>query len=792
MRKLVKTKVMLQAAGRPPTRPACKRRRPEETDRRTEEPCEDGSTAPAPWQHVADRLRRALHVPQCSYAEAIAFQSKSRLYGFLSPFDLPDSVQSLLREAASEVHRLPWFVTAQPYLLDVAVARGMTAAALWDFRLKHGLALAVEDVRKQVHSDGNVVDTLVKWAVSGLAPGSVWHNTQFSSFDYGSRADMAMLPVLLDRPTTQSIDWQRAKLVFLDCDGVCVKRDESLPELPVHLPDEQLAKVLTMPRYSSRALPKYRDYHRPTLQLLQDWQERDPDIYFVMATAHLGMFDPACFRDVMMYPLRVIGGISKRNWRGIVEWVEQIVWGGTASEPRQPARFVVLDDDSSYFEFASFLRGGDNRQQPAACFRDDALPVPFVAVKGGLLSPAEVARASQLLDIEWWPDDLMSEKMWGPPSPRMSGGVLAQAGRQQDKDRQEPPAAPWLPFAEDVVRVLSEPEIVSFADAMSWGRQGRTQEPPTKWLPAPVMALLRDTAARVQGLPWFASAQPELLDAARARGELADRQKLREFRRQHGLALARESSLGAATLRALGSDVGEDVGLALSGVPTRHVPYEFHSSPLGSERSCYVVSSLCCSGACDTLEHDLLPAQSAKFIFLRDSAVIQEFKKQGPDVPLHLPDEQLVKVLTTPRFSDGTLALHRYFDQEAIRLLQGWQEEDPDIHFVVASRLLECFDAQCFREVFLYPLRIVGGVAKPDMGSIVDWMQRFAWAPKGAAPMGARFLVLDGRIADSEGAHPALPGLSPVVKVAKDSDWLPAARQVLEWPGWRDIESGTL
>ena len=221
-------------------------------------------------------------------------------------------------------------------------------------------------------------------AVSGVGPRTIWFNGQLHDGSRGVIHDHNEL--LHDHGVTC---WEKAKFVFLDCDGVITATSpQKEVGISATFPPDLMQRVVTTPRYSGLLFDwRKKMYSRAVLKMLQDWQEEDPDVYFVMATAHMAKYDASAFRDVLFYPLRVIGCVYPRNISGIMQWVDKHVF---KAHGVTMCHYACLDDDESNFQWR-YVCGSHVRKDI------DGYSRSLVHIRGGLASTADMASAKRLL-----------------------------------------------------------------------------------------------------------------------------------------------------------------------------------------------------------------------------------------------------------------------------------------------------------------------------------------------------------------------------------------------------------
>jgi len=276
------------------------------------------------------------------------------------PPSSPTTVRdSATREAIrSTVAFLPWLHA--PVSTPTAPRREhlRTIRDVMKYRLQHHCALPWEDESLRALWP---LDDLLACGGSYL-PSGLWRTTAANHTI--TTANYAPRPNYLPDKNTVA---DELSFVFLDLDGVILDDvvlpqdtphgtafaglfpheivhsekalDLNFKELTSHIPWEELEKMILTPCFLP-TLYAWRLWIQPDrfLHLLQ-WQNEDPTIRFVIASHHNLVYDIRVLREILLYPLRIVGAIGERNISGIFEWVERY---GVKS-------FVCLDDDERYF-----------------------------------------------------------------------------------------------------------------------------------------------------------------------------------------------------------------------------------------------------------------------------------------------------------------------------------------------------------------------------------------------------------------------------------------------------------
>jgi hypothetical protein len=207
-----------------------------------------------------------------------------------------------------------------------------------------------------------------------------------------------------------------ARIVFLDMDGVITSNRRSnnvfagtilssivevlnvrWKALYTNVPEEHLTHMIMKPEYHAGLLPWRLWLEQDLLDRLVTWQNEDPDLYFVMSTSHLTHHSANIFRDLYLYPLRIVGSVALTNgrMRGGFAWIEKYI----GSQGIDRCRFVFLDDDGENFT-------EKNKKIYPECW----------TYVDNMLQDSDILDAKARLNQYWWPtnaDELLQNKeMW--------------------------------------------------------------------------------------------------------------------------------------------------------------------------------------------------------------------------------------------------------------------------------------------------------------------------------------------------------------------------------------------
>ena len=273
---------------------------------------------------------------------------------------------------------------------------------LQSFRKAVGIDLPVDYTTEELAAT-HVTDLHAQCAASGLAPGAFIGTMNSIPYQYGSQGTWdGISHVLLPGVSRERL--ARSKIVFLACDGVLFSEKARnfikhishqhtgklrLPSKICSLPHRLLEHLICSPRYSSKSLLLKNVYYN---HALYEWQKYDPDIHFVMID-HLQWFDAECFRDLLLYPLRVVGSVGHgARLRGVLAWLKQVMGAHLGIEN---VKFIILDAvEAPYFKhrLSSF---NDNRirEREGIC-----LPRPLFTVKGGSFLVKNLEPVQRLLE----------------------------------------------------------------------------------------------------------------------------------------------------------------------------------------------------------------------------------------------------------------------------------------------------------------------------------------------------------------------------------------------------------
>ncbi|KNH09669.1 transcriptional regulator [Perkinsela sp. CCAP 1560/4] len=311
----------------------------------------------------------------------------------------------ILRKASAMVQSDPEFEKPMKTCqLSADEIRGWKLKDMLSFRREAGAALPIE-LPSEFSLYGNL-DRYALCAASAIAPGAfLCLNSNFAPTEAASLGVWdGIRPIMeTEESIARKIVSGKAKFVFLSPDVIthacrhssllnalrqstdvdistAGKKDKCLPcsdgiTLQTDLPDKTLMKAIATPRYSSLAILFRVAYE---LGFLIKWQNEDKDIYFII-TGHLKWFDFYAFRDVLLYPLRIIGSIGHNpGIAGVVNWLDTFIHKHFKMDK---ANYIIIDkNEALYFRhrFPEYYTETDYE----ACGTCQAIPLYLVGEKG--------------------------------------------------------------------------------------------------------------------------------------------------------------------------------------------------------------------------------------------------------------------------------------------------------------------------------------------------------------------------------------------------------------------------
>ena len=356
----------------------------------------------------------------------------TRESGFdIDPFILPASVISQLRSYAAQIIKLDKNLTTPmknaPF--SATEMRRWRVSDLLAFRTGQSIALPVELLPDSFAFESTFIDRCARCVASGIAPGGfIGYDTTFAPYECSSHGTWdGLQPVFeaseADKATIAS---GKASFVFLSLDKLAVDKGKHAaviskffsskhinlaikqygtatnsddPLLDISLPDERLQRVVTTPRYSAMSLMLREAYD---VQSLLKWQDENPNLYFIVID-HLRWFDFYALRDLLLYPLRIIGTIGgSAGITGIAMWRERYLLRALGLEK---SKFVILDTKQALHFRHRFVEHYNpiDYANVGSCS-----PVPLVSHFSGNITSADVDGIKEQLDKSVYPNSIQA------------------------------------------------------------------------------------------------------------------------------------------------------------------------------------------------------------------------------------------------------------------------------------------------------------------------------------------------------------------------------------------------
>ena len=321
----------------------------------------------------------------------------------INPFDFHVSVRNRLRTFASHVHKKDSLFTKELPNCGISAdeVRRWSIADLLAFRKAHSIALPVELSQSELPCS-SAIDRCARCVASGIAPGCFYgRDPGFAPNEASSLGVWNGAKPIFDASDEDKakIAKGKAKFVFLSLDDIAVDmrghtavlhRQHALhgPDGLLHscqpenskkltqsvynrLPDALLKRIVSTPRFSTLSILFHHAYN---IDALIQWQNEDPDIYFVIID-HLRWFDFYAFRDLLLYPLRVVGTIGGYpGIVGIASWRDKFLHHQFSLDS---SKFVIIDaQEPIHFRrrFSEFYDQKDHEEN-GTCIPLSLIPV---------------------------------------------------------------------------------------------------------------------------------------------------------------------------------------------------------------------------------------------------------------------------------------------------------------------------------------------------------------------------------------------------------------------------------